>query len=98
MKQEPVDPTVSAAIEATIREAMTPFGYRSTDVQPGLDHDDDPVLFVHVAYDDSRVPLDPKVLAELTHAVRRTAWQHGEERFPHIRHHFDPHRELVDVD
>ena len=97
MKQEPVDPAVSAAIEATIREAMTPFGYRSTDVRPGLDHDDDPVLFVHVAYDDSQVPLDPKVLSELSHEVIRVTRQHGEERFPHIRHHFDPHRAVVSV-
>lgn len=86
MKQEPVDPAVRAAIEATIRQAMARFGYRSTDIQPGRDHDGDPVLFVHVTYDESRVPVAPEVLAELTHAVRRTAWQHGEERFPHIRH------------
>ena len=97
MKLERVDPTVSAAIEAAVREAISPFGYRSTDIRPGLDHDGDPVLFVHVAYDDSRVPIDPKVLSELGHTVRTIAWQHGEERFPHIRHHFDPHREVVDV-
>lgn len=97
MKQEPVDPTVSAAIEAAIREAMAPFGYRSTDIQPGLDHDDDPVLFVHVEYDDSRVPVDPKVLSELGRTIRHAVWQHGEERFPHIRHHFRQEREVVDV-
>lgn len=77
---------------------MAPFGYRSADIQPGLDHDGDPVLFVHVAYDNSQVPLDHKVLSEVAHAVRHTAWQHGKERFPDLRHHFDPHREVVGVD
>lgn len=95
MKQDPVDPAVSAAIEAVIRKVMAPFGYRATDVQPGLDHDGDPVLFVHVAYDDTNVPVDPKAMAGLGHAVRRAAWQNGEERFPHIRHHFGRNREVV---
>jgi len=97
MKQEPVDPAVRAAIEETIRQAMAPFGYHSTDIQPGLDHDGDPVLFVHITYEDSPVPVDPNVMAELGHTVRRTAWQHGEERFPHIRHHFGREREVVGV-
>jgi hypothetical protein len=82
MRQEPIDPAVKTAIRAD----MARFGYRSVMVEPGLDYDGDPVIWIDVHYEDSNDPVDTKAMADLVPKISRLVRTLGEDRFPHIRH------------
>ena len=95
MRQEPIDPAVKTAIDAAIRADMARFGYRSVMVEPGLDHDGDPVIWIDVHYEDSNDPVDPKAMADLVPKISRLVRTLGEDRFPHIRHDFREDRPVM---
>ena len=84
----PVSPDIVALIETSIREAMTPYGYRAVHVRPGEDHDGYPVIFVEVDYDLTETPIDFGVASRILTPLRDKMWEAGERRFPHIRHKF----------
>jgi hypothetical protein len=86
--QLPVSPEIKTLIESTIREVMTPFGYRGVHVRAGEDHDGDPVIFVDVDYDLSANPLEIGITGQILTPLRDKMWAAGETRFPHIRHRF----------
>jgi hypothetical protein len=89
-----VAPEVVALIERTVRESMSPFGLKSVEVEPGEDHDGDPVIFVEANYDLSGTPIDTEVTARLTSVLRDRLWEAGERRFPHIHHNFDERHDI----
>ena len=84
----PVSPEIVAMIERTIREVMTPYGYRGIRVRPGEDHDGWPVIFVEVDYDLTDTPIELGFNRLIRSPLRDKMWDAGERRFPHIRHRF----------
>src|SRR5205823_2011329 len=82
------DPAVVEAIQQILREKLSSFGYRGATIVPGEDHDGDPVLFVEAEYELSEVPVDSTKTLEAQVEVWNKLTELGEERFPHVRHHF----------
>lgn len=83
-----IRPEVASAIEGIIAPAMRRMGYRALRIEEGENHADEPVLFIHVEYGADGDPIDPNVTADLLFQVHCRLTELGEERFPHIRHHF----------
>ena len=54
------------AIGRVLREHLVQYGYRECSVAPGLDHDGDPVLFVHAKFDLVHEPIDPGFTVGIT--------------------------------
>jgi hypothetical protein len=46
----PVTPEVKAAIEQILRENLARYGFVGATIEPGQDHDGDPVLFIDAEY------------------------------------------------
>ncbi len=90
--QRDLDHPVSAEVEQTIRsvlkEHLTNQGLEGVLVNPGLDHDGDPVLFVHLKFRLVEPGRDPCRLSDSAITVRRALWKLGERRFPHLRYDF----------
>jgi hypothetical protein len=78
--QRDLDHSVSAEVEQTIRDVMeghlTSQGLESVLVNPGLDHDGDAVLFVHVKFRLVEPGINPSLLSDSAITVRR-ALEHG---------------------
>jgi hypothetical protein len=91
----PVSPEIVAMIERTIREVMTPYGYRGIRVRPGEDHDGWPVIFVEVDYDLTETPIDFGYTKLILSPLRDKMWEAGERRFPYIRHRFHERQPLA---
>ena len=70
-----LDHPVSAEVEKTIRdvlkELLSSQGLEGVLVNPGLDHDGDPVLFVHLKFRLVEPGIDPNLLSQSTICVRR---------------------------
>jgi hypothetical protein len=90
-----VDNEVRQAAETMIKSAMGSFGASDVSVRVGRDHDDDPVLYIDVAYEDGGDPIDPKRAMNLQTSLVQRLRELGEDRFPHIRHHFTERQSVV---
>lgn len=95
-RKSDVRPEVAREIEKALRTALLNYGFQGADINPGLDHDGDPVLFIDVRYRRSDAPVTADALIRAMRAVRRKLDDFGEERFPHIRHHFDDQQKVAD--
>ena len=96
----PLNAYVSARVEETIRdvlqELLSSQGLEGVLVNPGLDHDGDPVLVAHLKFRLVEPGIDPELLSQSSISVRRALWKMGERRFPHLRYDFhDDQRILV---
>ena len=65
--EQSVPREVRSVIEETIRTDMGPFGFRTCNVEPGEDHDGDPVIHTVVEYHPECPPVDPEVLCGIGH-------------------------------
>lgn len=83
------------AVERVLKERMGPFGFQGAKVDPGWDHDGDPVLFIEARYNLSDRPIDAGVTFGLLRALREALEAAGETRFPHIRHHLDEQQQVA---
>lgn len=94
-----LDRPVSAEVEQTIRsvleEHLSSQGLEGVQVNPGLDHDGDPVLFVHVKFRLVEAGIDPRRLSDSAITVRRALWKLGERRFPHLRYDFHDDQRIL---
>jgi hypothetical protein len=95
MASATVKPKIRQTIEGLLRKEIGRFGVTRITVEPGEDHDGDPVIFVDVDYGSEGDDIDPRIPASLVSKVRDRSWRLGEERFPHIRHHASDERRLV---
>jgi hypothetical protein len=79
---------VVKAIDQILQSHLALNGYRRVDVVADFDWDGEPILVCNAHYDLRTEPLDLRVLdgilTEIVDAIRAL----GEERFPHVRHHF----------
>jgi len=87
-----LDRPVSAEVEQTIRSVLEQHlrsqGMEGVQVNPGLDHVGEPVLFVHVKFLHVEPVIDPRRLSDSAITVRRALSKLGERRFPHLRYDF----------
>jgi hypothetical protein len=94
-----LDHPVSAEVEQTIRdvleELLSSQGLEGVVVNPGLDHDGDPVLFVHLKFRLVKPGIDPEILSQSTISVSRALWKIGERRFPHLRYDFHDDQRIL---
>ncbi|QNG27769.1 hypothetical protein [Synechococcus sp. HK01-R] len=94
-----LDHPVSAEVEQTIRdvlkEHLSSQGLAGVLVNPGLDHDGDPVLFVHVKFRLVEPGINPRQLSDSAISLRRALWAIGERRYPHLRYDFHDDQRIL---
>lgn len=94
-----LDHPVSAEVEQTIRSTLEPLlasqGLEGVRVNPGLDHDGDPVLFVELKFRLVEPGIDPGQLSQSTLSVRHALWAIGERRYPHLRYDFHDDQRIL---
>jgi hypothetical protein len=97
-----LDHPVSAVVEQTIRDVLeghlTIQGLEGVLVNPGLDHDGDSVLFVHVKFRLVEPGIDPRRLSDSAISLSRALWAIGERRFPHFRYDFRDDQRILDTE
>lgn len=97
--QRDLDHPVSAEVEQTIRSVLEQHlssqGLEGVQVNPGLDHDGDPVLFVHLKFRLVEPGIDLNTLSQSTLAVRSALWAIGERRYPHLRYDFHDDQRML---
>lgn len=82
------DPTIRRMIEPELRRELAKYGYVSSEVRSGVDHDGDPVLFVTVDYGPGQQPVPGEATLKAIRAVQDKLATTGETRFPHLRHRY----------
>jgi hypothetical protein len=85
---DPVPRRVEQAIRKAVERRRKPLGIEDVRVEPGEDHDGDPVIYVSMKHRLVDEPIDLGVLIDLERELRELAWDGGERRFVHFRHHF----------
>ena len=94
-----LDHPVTAEVEQTIRSLLeallTNQGLEGVLVNPGLDHDGDPVLFVHLKFRLVESGINPRLLSDSAISLRRALWAMGERRFPHLRYDFHDDQRIL---
>ena len=97
--QRDLDHPVSAEAEQTIRsvleEHLSSQGLEGVQVNAGLDHDGDPVLFVHLKFRLVKPGIDPRLLSDSAISLRRALWAIGERRYPHLRYDFHDDQRIL---
>jgi hypothetical protein len=91
-----VPEAVDHAIRELLRRQLEKFGVDDVRVEPGEDHDGDPVILVHVKHRLVDRPIDLKSLLVVDRKARDIAWANGERRFVHVRHEFDENQRVAD--
>jgi hypothetical protein len=94
-RQARITPDAYQEIQRVLKEYLTPFGHTEFHVKAGLDHDGDPVLFIDADYKLSKTPVDPAIVHEADRTLRRCLIEAGDDRFPHVRHHFHKAQKVV---
>ena len=94
-----LDHPVSAEVEHTIlnvlNELLSSQGLDGVRVNLGLDHDGDPVLFVHLKFRLMEPGIDPRLLSDSAISLRRSLWEMGERRFPHLCNDFHDDQRIL---
>jgi hypothetical protein len=91
----PVTPGVERTIRDTLETILSSQGMEDIQVIPGLDHDGDPVLFVHLKFRLVEPGIDLNTLSQSTLAVRSALWAIGERRYPHLRYDFHDDQRML---
>ena len=94
LKRDP-EAGVEEAIGQLLRDRLSPYGLADLAIRPGEDHGGDRVLFIDAWYELSGEPVDPAVTLRTRIELRRRLLEVGEDRFPHLRHHFAESQKVV---
>ena len=79
---------VYQAVMQVLAEQLGPAQLEQVDVRVGQDHDGDSVIFVDVYHTLTEAAFEPRQIYRLTRLLRQCLTNFGEQRHPHIRHHF----------
>lgn len=94
-----LDHPVSTEVEQTIinvlNKLLSSQGLDGVGVNPGLDHDGDPVLLVHLKFRLVEPGIDPSLLSDSAISLCRALWEMGERRFPHLRYDFHDDQRIL---
>jgi hypothetical protein len=67
-------------------------------VNPGLDHDGDPVVFVHLKFRLVAPGIDPPRLSDSAIILRRVLWAIGERRYAHVCYDFHKDQRILGME
>ena len=95
VEREAVSPEIRETVRRVMKEQLGEVGLQETRVEAGWDHDGDSALFVDAYFQLSEKPLDPAAFFPLTRYLLEALAEHGEERFPYIRYHFDENQKVA---
>jgi len=94
-----LDHPVSAEVEQTIRNVLEQHlssqCMEGMQVNPGLVHHSESVLFVHLKTRLVEPGIDPRRLSDSAKTVRRALWELGERRFRHLRYNFHDDQRIL---
>ena len=96
-RKDEIPEDIRAAIDAMLWQEVGAYGLHKVTVSAGEDHDGDSVIWVDADYEAKGAPIDPKAFAALVSKLREKLWSMGEERFPHVRHHFSEKQKILRV-
>lgn len=88
-KKKQLPPNIEKAIRRVLASRLKKFGFEDAEIAAGVDHDGDPVIFIDAHYRLTDEPVDPDATLATLMELRRKLIHDGEDRFPHLRHHFD---------
>jgi hypothetical protein len=91
----PVSAEVGQTIHSVLKGLLSSQGLEGVLVNPGLDHDGDPVLFVHLKFRLVEPGINPRLLRDSAITLRRALWKMGERRFPHLRYDFHDDQHIL---
>lgn len=94
MSSEPQTP-LRDLILALLQPRLRGFGFKGLEVTPGEDYEGDQALYIDLYFDLVQPALDPEPFHFLTTAVREALESQGDDRFPHLRYHFDEQQKVV---
>ena len=86
---EPVPQPVNEAIREVVKRQDAQLGIDDVRIEPGEDHDGDPVIYVTLKHRLLAQPINLDHVISLDRELRDTAWKSGESRFVHVRHQYD---------
>jgi hypothetical protein len=84
---EPVRADVVDAIERVFADQSSDIK-AEIKVQPGEDHDDDPVIFFTAVYPFTRTPIEPSAIFRVENQLQGAVRALGERRFVHTTYKF----------
>lgn len=97
MFMRPIPAETQRLIQSVIRDRLGQAGVGEARIRADEDHDGDPIIVIDVNHPYSDEPYDPRIGFGLTGEVQAALLAEGEERFPHVRHHFDDAQQIADI-
>jgi hypothetical protein len=88
----PVKKHAADRIKRVLKRHLDKFGIENVKITPGHDHDGDPVIFIDLRL--KVLDVDGDTLLETLSHLRDDLLNHGETRFPHLRHLSDTRSRL----
>ena len=82
---------ITRLIEGVLRGRLQPAGFENASVEPGFDHDGDPILRVHARFGRNATAVAGRTTADLLLELRKGLAELGEDRFPQLLYEYpDP--------
>jgi len=94
-RDQPVSADVEQTIRSVLEEHLSSQGLEGVLLNPGLDHDGDPVLFMHLKFRLVEPGINPRLLSDCAITLRRALWEMMERRFPHLRYDFHDDQRIL---
>lgn len=73
-----------AIAQRVLQQKLGPFGFVEAVVHAGLDHDEEPALFVDAIFQPSAPNIGGLASSEALVALRNALQERGEQRFPYL--------------
>ena len=78
------DREVARLADKVLSKALRANGYERVTVRSGIDHDDEPALFVDAIVKENTAVISGEAFASALGALRNALLQHDEVRFPYL--------------
>ena len=83
------------AVEGFVRPHSERLGIEDIRIEPGEDHEGDPVVYVLMKHRLLDQPIDLKEVIALDRRLRDFAWEKGVRTFVHVRHQYDEKQKIA---
>ena len=80
-----------------LKNELTTTGAYDIVIQPGADHEGDPIIVIEVKHNLVNRPIDLKEVIDADRAAKDLAWQKGERRFVLVDHIYDEKQKVAGV-
>lgn len=85
----------SEAVMEFMRHYSERLGIEDIRIEPGEDHEGDPVVYVLMRHRLLDRPINVKDVIALDRQLRDFAWDKGIRRFVHVRHQYDEKQNIA---